>query len=374
MEITEQKVTLRELMDGFVNNDEEGVVGFHGKLNIRPAFQREFIYKDKQKIEVIRTILKGFPLNTIYWSKTDSGDYELLDGQQRIMSACTYIDGNFSITSSVLPDPDKPFYFHNLAQNIKDRILDYELTVYVCEGTDSEKLEWFKIINIAGEELSEQEIRNAMYTGPWLTDAKSKFSKSSSAAYRKAKDYLPGSGIRQENLELALKWISKRDGCKIEDYMSSHQNETNADDLWLYFCAVIDWANAKFPFGDKEKKGLDWGGFYNRYHESFNPDPAKLRKRFDECMEDSDVTKKSGIFEYLLSGNEKTLSIREFTANDRKTAYARCKGKCARCGKTGFAIEEMHADHITPWSKGGHTTIDNLQMLCADCNRRKSAI
>lgn len=290
------------------------------------------------------------------------------------MSACTFIDGDFSITSSSLPDPSKPFYYHNLAQDIKDRILDYELTVYVCEGEDSDKLEWFRIINIAGEELSEQEIRNAMYTGPWLTDAKSRFSKSSCAAYRKAKDYLPGTGIRQENLETALKWISNRDGCTIEDYMSSHQNYTNANELWLYFCAVIDWANATFPFGNEYKKGLDWGGFYNRYHESFNPDPVELRKKYDDCEKDSDVVKNNGIFEYLLSGNEKTLSLRKFSANDKRTAYARCGGRCARCGKTGFTYEEMQADHITPWSKGGHTTIDNLQMLCADCNRRKSAI
>lgn len=374
MKITEKKIALREIMDGFVNNEEEGVVGYHGKLNIRPAFQREFIYKGEQKSEVVRTILKGFPLNTIYWSVTEDGNYELLDGQQRIMSACTYISGDFSVTSKVLSDPNMPFYFHNLPKNWQDAILDYKLTVYICEGTDSEKLEWFKIINIAGEELSEQEIRNAMYTGMWLTDAKSKFSKSSSAAYRKASDYLPGSGIRQENLELALKWISKRNGCSIEDYMSQHQKDTNANELWLYFSAVIDWADSTFPFGAKLKKGLDWGGFYNKYHESFNPDPVELRERFDECMEDSDVTKKNGIFEYLLTGDEKMLSIRAFEKNDIRTAYARCKGKCARCGKEGFALEEMEADHITPWSKGGHTKLDNLQMLCKDCNRRKSAI
>ncbi|MBR6038663.1 MAG: DUF262 domain-containing protein [Candidatus Methanomethylophilaceae archaeon] len=360
-------------MDGFENNDEEGVVGYHGRLNIRPAFQREFIYKDKQKTEVIRTILKGFPLNTIYWSKAGDG-YELLDGQQRIMSACTYIAGDFSVTSSVLPDPEKPFYFHNLAQDVKDRVLDYELTVYVCEGTDSEKLEWFRIINIAGEELSEQEIRNAMYTGPWLADAKYKFSKSSSAAFRRARDYLPGSGIRQENLELALRWVSRRDGCTIEDYMSSHQRDANANDLWLYFCEVIDWADATFPFGEKLKKGLDWGGFYERYHGTFSSDPAELRERFDRCMEDSDVTKKSGIFEYLMSGDVRSLSIRAFEKNDIRTAYARCKGVCARCGREGLSLDEMEADHITPWSKGGHTKLDNLQMLCKDCNRRKSAV
>ena len=213
-----------------------------------------------------------------------------------------------------------------------------------------------------------------MFTGPWLSDAKKDFSSSTARAQRKGRNYLSGSRERQDHLETALKWISDRDDCSIEGYMGDHQHDTNASELWLYFSAVIDWADARFPFGDKEKKGLPWGNFYNKYHDTFNPDPGELRKRFDSCMEDSDVTKKSGIFEYLLTGNEKTLNIRAFTANDRKTAYARCKGKCARCGKGEFQIEDMEADHITPWSKGGHTTLDNLQMLCKDCNRRKSGV
>ena len=361
-------------MDGFENNDENGVRGFHGKLNIRPAFQREFIYKGEQKNEVIRTILKGFPLNTIYWSVTEDGNYELLDGQQRIMSACTYVNGDFSVKSNIFPDPEMPFSFHNLSSDQQNRILDYVFTVYVCEGTDSEKLEWFKIINIAGEELKEQEIRNAMYTGTWLTDAKKDFSSTSARAHGKAKDYLKGEQDRQDYLETALKWISDRDKCTIEEYMSAHQHDTNASELWLYFSAVIDWADARFPFGSTLKKGLDWGKFYNNYHNIFNPDPVKLKQRFDECMEDSDVTKKNGIFEYLLTDDEKYLSIRAFEKNDIKTAYARCKGKCAKCGKENLQLGEMEADHITPWSKGGHTKLDNLQMLCKDCNRRKSAI
>lgn len=373
MKITEIHVSLREIMDGFENNEENGVVGYHGQLNIRPAFQREFIYKDEQKAEVIRTIVKGFPLNTIYWSKTDNGYFELLDGQQRIMSACTFVANDYSVKSNQFPDSDSPFAFHNLTKNIQDKLLNYQFTVYICEGTDSEKLEWFKIINIAGEVLSVQEIRNAMYTGPWLSSAKMRFSKSNCVAYKKAKDYFGKSGIRQENLETSLKWISDREGCSIEEYMSKHQQDSNSDELWLYFNSVIDWANTKFPFGNDLKKGLDWGGFYNKYHETFNPDPDELRSRFEECLKDSDVTKKSGIFEYLLSGNEKTLNIRNFTDNDRRTAYARCNGTCAKCGKR-FPIEEMEADHITPWSKGGHTSLDNLQMLCKECNRRKSDV
>lgn len=373
MKIKEIKIKLRDIMDEFKNDDENGVVGYHGKLNIRPAFQREFIYKGEQKSEVVRTVLKGFPLNTIYWSQSDDGGYELLDGQQRIMSICTYINGDFSIKSPMFPDSDMPFAYHNLTTNLQNKILDYELTVYVCEGKDDEKLEWFRIINIAGEELTNQELRNAMYTGPWLTSAKKRFSKHLSPAYQLAKDYLGKEGIRQENLETALKWISNRDECSIEDYMSKHQHDTNSDDLWLYFQAVINWANSKFPFGKQLKAGLDWGRFYNSYHLTFNPDPVQLKKKFDECMEDSDVQKKSGIFEYLLDGKEKHLNLRSFEKNDIRTAYAKCGGICAKCGKK-FSLEDMEADHITPWSKGGHTVLANLQMLCKECNRRKSDV
>lgn len=370
MKIIERKVKLSEIMEGFRNDEEEGVVGYGGRLNIRPAYQREFIYKGEQKAEVIRTILKGFPLNTIYWSVTEDGNYELLDGQQRIMSACTYVTGDFSIKSNSFPDPNMPFNFHNLSSDNKERILDYEFTIYLCEGSDSEKLEWFKIINIVGEKLRDQEIRNAMYTGPWLAEAKKDFSSSSARASKKAKDYLKGERDRQDHLETALKWISDRDRCTIENYMSTHQRDTNANDLWLYFSAVIDWADAKFPFGDTLKRGLPWGVFYNKYHETFNTDPKELKATFDRCMEDSDVTKKTGIYEYLLSGDEKTLSIRAFNKNDIRTAYARCEHKCAKCGKE-CELDEMEADHITPWSKGGHTDLSNLQMLCRDCNRRK---
>ncbi len=371
MKIIEKKVKLSEIMDGFRNDEDEGVVGFGGRLNIRPAYQREFIYKGEQKAEVIRTIIKGFPLNTIYWSVTNDGNYELLDGQQRIMSACTYVDGAFSVKSKSFPDPNMPFGFHNLSADNQKKILDYEFTIYICQGTESEKLEWFKIINIAGEELRDQEIRNAMYTGPWLTAAKKDFSSPNAAAYKKAKDYLKGEKDRQDHLETALKWISDRDNCTIEGYMSTHQQDTNANELWLYFLGVIDWADTRFPFGNDIKKGLPWGIFYNKYHKDFDPNPAELKAEFKKCMDDSDVTKKSGIFEYLLSGDTKTLSIREFSKNDKRTAYSRCEGKCARCGKT-FEFDEMEADHITPWSKGGHTELSNLQMLCRECNRRKS--
>ncbi len=371
MQIVERKVKLSEIMDGFRNDEDEGVVGYGGRLNIRPAYQREFIYKGEQRAEVVRTILKGFPLNTIYWSVTADGDYELLDGQQRIMSACTYISGDYSVKSKSLPNPNAPYWYQNLPADVQQRIKDYEFTVYVCSGSESEKLEWFEVINIAGETLTKQELRNAIYAGPWLTDAKKDFSSRTARAEMKGRDYLRGKRDRQEFLETALKWISDRDGCEITDYMSAHQHNTNARDLWLYFSAVIDWADEMFPFTDKDKKGLPWGIYYNRYHDSFNPDPEELREEYRKCMEDYDVTNKPGIYAYLLSGDTKTLNIRQFEDKDKKTAFARCGGKCAKCGKV-FEFDQMEADHITPWSKGGHTEISNLQMLCRECNRRKS--
>ncbi len=370
MKITEQKVKLSEIVDGFVDGGDEGVVGYGGRLNIRPAYQREFIYKGEQKAEVVRTILKGFPLNTIYWSVTGDGNYELLDGQQRIMSACTYVGGSYSVKSKSLPKPDAPFYFHNLPLDIRQRILDYEFTVYVCSGSQSEKLEWFEVINIAGETLTDQELRNAMYAGPWLSDAKKDFSSPSARAQKKGHGYLKGQRERQDYLETVLKWISDRDGCGIAEYMSAHQHDTNANALWLYFSSVIDWAQELFPFAGKEKKGVQWGILHNRYSDTLNPDPAELRAEYDKCMKSPEVGNKTGIFEYLMSGDPKTLSIRKFDESDKETAYAECGGKCAHCGKV-FEIGEMEADHIVPWSKGGRTEYSNLQMLCKECNRRK---
>lgn len=358
MEIKLKEITIRDVVKDYVNNDEEGVVGYGGKLNIRPKYQREFVYKDKQRDEVINTINNGFPLNVMYWAKNSDNDYEVLDGQQRTISFCEYVAGNFSLNNLA---------FHNLTQTAKDRILDYKLMVYVCEGTDEEKLAWFKIINIASEPLREQELRNAIYTGEWLTDAKRHFSKSNCAGYNLGKDYMNGDYIRQDYLETVLKWISNNN---IEKYMSDHQLDPNANELWLYFNSVINWVKTIFPKYRKEMKGVDWGKLFNKYKDT--PfDSNKLEQTIEKLMQDEDVTKKSGIYEYLLDGDERHLSIRAFTDNQKREAYEKQKGICPIC-KNHFEINEMEGDHIIPWSRGGKTTAENCQMLCRDCNSRKT--
>lgn len=361
MKIELQKIPVRAVVEGYLDSAENGVVGYGGKLNIRPAFQREFIYKDKQRDEVIHTIKKNFPLNVMYWVKSGGEHFELLDGQQRTISICQYVHGDFSIDHRA---------FHNLTAEEKQQILDYPLMVYICEGTDREKLDWFKIINIAGEQLTAQELRNAIYTGEWLAEAKKRFSKPLCPAHQIAKDYLSGSAIRQNYLETTLRWIAARDDIEIEDYMAQHQHDTNCSDLWLYFKGVMDWVQVTFPQYRKEMKGLEWGILYNRYKDG-KYDPKTLEARVAALMEDDDVTKKSGVYEYVLGGAEKCLSIRAFSSSMSRAAYQRQKGVCPKCGKQ-FQIEEMQADHITPWSKGGKTTPENCQMLCAPCNRRKS--
>ena len=367
MQITELKVTVGEICEGYSNDEEEGVVGYNKQLDIRPKYQREFVYKDKQRDEVIRTVMKGLPLNVIYWCKVKKEDgsdgYEVMDGQQRTISLCEYVSGVFSVDSK---------YFGNLPDDKKKQILDYPLLVYVCDGTESEKLDWFRIINIAGVELTDQELRNAVYAGSWTSDAKRYFSKTGCAANSLAGDYLKGSSIRQEFLETAISWASSAEGIKIEDYMAKHQNDHSAIELWNYFRSVIDWVKAIFPKKRKEMKGLPWGIFYNQHGKRTDLDPKKLESDIERLMGDEDVTKKSGIYEYLLTGDERHLSIRAFEKRDKLAAYERQKHKCAICGKE-FEFEQMHADHITPWSKGGKTISENCQMLCRDCNLKKGA-
>ncbi|MDR0914227.1 MAG: DUF262 domain-containing protein [Oscillospiraceae bacterium] len=364
MKIKLHEKPVREVANGYKDSAENGVVGYGGRLNIRPAFQREFIYKDKQREEVIRTIRKDFPLNVMYWVKGDDGNFEVLDGQQRTISVCQYVAGDYSIDY---------MGFNNLTKGEQEKILDYKLMVYICEGTDKEKLDWFKIINIAGEELTAQELRNAIYTGEWLTEAKKYFSKSGCPAYKTASEYMKGELNRQAFLETAIRWIAARDGKEIEDYMSAHQHDTNCNEIWLYFQNVIAWVKATFPKFRKEMKGLEWGLYFNK-HGAKQLDPKQLEKRIVELMdEDSEVTKFSGIYEYLLDDDERHLNLRQFSQKTKQAAYERQKGFCPKCGKH-FTIEEMQADHITPWSKGGKTIADNCQMLCADDNRRKSNI
>src|SRR3972149_364113 len=234
MKIELHRIPIRKVIVGYKDSAEEGVVAYGGKLDIRPKYQREFVYNGKQRDAVLETIKNGFPLNVMYWVKTDEGNYEVMDGQQRTISIGQYVNGDFSLND---------FFFHNLTDEEQKLILDYELMIYFCEGTDKEKLDWFKIINIAGERLYDQELRNAVYTGTWLTNAKSIFSKSNCAAYLLSKDYVNGSPIRQEILETALSWISNGE---IEKYMSIHQHDPNANDLWMYFRNVIEWVNLTF--------------------------------------------------------------------------------------------------------------------------------
>jgi hypothetical protein len=361
MKIKLHEIPVSEVAAGFTDSAEGGVVGYNGHLNIRPAFQREFIYKDKQRDEVIRTVQKNFPLNVMYWVLGDEGNFEVLDGQQRTISLCQYVNGDYSIDH---------MGFDNLTESERQQILDYTLMIYICEGTDKEKLDWFKIINIAGEQLYAQELRNAIYTGEWLSDAKKYFSKTACPAYTIASDYMGGYLNRQDFLETAIRWIAASDGKAIEDYMAAHQHDTNCNELWLYFQAVINWVKAIFPVYRREMKGLDWGIYYNKY--SNNPhDPKKLENQIAELMEDDDVTKPSGVYEYLLSGDEKYLSIRAFTPKMVRAAFEKQKGICKSC-KKHFEITQMEADHITPWSQGGKTMRENCQLLCRECNRRKS--
>ncbi|MFU0547064.1 HNH endonuclease family protein [Gardnerella pickettii] len=362
MQIEQRKVTVREVTEGYFNDAEEGVTGYDDRLDIRPKYQREFVYKDNQRDEVIRTVMRGLPLNVMYWCRTGQDTYEVLDGQQRTISLCEYVDGSFSVD-------DK--YFYNLPGDQQDKILDYELFVYVCDGTDSEKLDWFKIINIAGERLTDQELRNAVYAGSWVSDAKRYFSKTGCAADTLAGDYLKGASIRQEYLETAISWAAAADGETIEGYMAKHQNEPTAQALWSYFRSVIEWVEAIFPKKRKEMKGLAWGLFYNEHGKRTDLDPKALEAEIQRLMGDEDVTKKSGIYEYLLTGSERALSIRAFDRRDALAAYEKQHHKCAICGEE-FEFEEMQADHIKPWSKGGHTTPENCQMLCRDCNLKKS--
>ncbi len=359
MEIKLHKITVRDLTAGYADNAEQGVKAYGGKLDVRPPYQREFVYGDKQRAAVIDTLTQGFPLNVMYWATRDDGTFEIIDGQQRTISICQYVNGDFAYLFK---------YFHNLQEDEKEQILNYELQVYICSGTDSEKLKWFETINIAGEKLTEQELRNAVYAGSWVSDAKRYFSKSNCAAYGLASKYVNGSPIRQDYLETAIRWISKGN---IEVYMGNHQHDPNAVALWNHFSSVINWVKALFPKYRKEMKGVDWGTLYEKFKEQ-SLDATALEEKVTKLMMDSDVQKKSGIYAYVLDGDEHHLGIRAFDDNTKREVYERQQGICKICGKH-FEIEQMEADHITPWKEGGRTIAENCQMLCRECNRRKSA-
>lgn len=361
MKIELKSIKIKDIVDKFSYSEDTGITGLSGKLDIRPPYQREFVYKDAQKEAVIDTVYNGLPLNVFYWAKTGEDRYEIIDGQQRTISICQFVNGDFSY---------KGRYFHNMFSDEAAKILDYELMVYVCDGLESEKLKWFRTINIAGEKLTEQELRNAVYAGPWLSDAKRFFSKNKCAAESIASDYMTGSPIRQDYLQTVIDWIS--DG-NIEEYMARHQKEPNASELWRYFQSVITWVETIYKKKrPKFMKGVPWGTLYNKYSDIV-VDTDVIESEISRLIQDDDVTSKKGIYTYLLDKDEKHLSIRKFSDSMKHAAYERQSGVCPRCGKH-FEIEEMEADHIKPWSLGGSTVLENCQCLCKSCNRTKSSI
>ncbi len=360
MKIELKKISVRDLTEGYKDDEEKGVKAYGGKLDVRPPYQREFVYNEKQREAVIDTLRQGFPLNVMYWADRGDGTFEIIDGQQRTISICQFVNGDFSYMMR---------YFHNMQDDEQQQVLDYELNIYVCSGKDSEKLKWFETINIAGEKLTKQELRNAVYSGSWLNSAKTYFSKSGCVAYKIASKYVTGSPIRQDYLETAIDWISKHN---IEVYMANHQNDPDASVLWSYFQNVINWVKAKFPKERKEMKSVDWGELYEKFGKDEKLNAQELEKQVAKLMMDSDVQKKSGIYAYVLDGDEHHLGIRAFDDNTKREVYEKQKGICKICGKA-FKIEEMEADHIKPWKEGGRTVAENCQMLCRECNRRKGS-
>lgn len=375
-----KRITMSDLFNNYMDNAEEGVsvdIKIDGKLiktDIRPPYQREFVYSDDKRDKVIDTLVKNLPLGIVYLAKNNDGTMEVIDGQQRILSICKYLNGEYSVNGICDYLDNKNFNVDTMKDTtIYEQIMSYDkLLVYIVEGSEDEKLAWFKTINIAGEKLTEQELLNANYVGEWLTDAKRKFSKSNCAAYKLGKDYVKGSPIRQDFLETALDWIS--DG-NIAQYMSEHQSDANANELYLYFNNVINWI--KVTFGDynyrREMLGINWGRLYNKYHNNIY-DTDALEEKIFKLMANEEVTDKKGIYEYVLSGENpelaRKLSKRTFCERDKRTAYERQKGICPIMNEH-YAFEDMEADHIIPWWLGGTTTLDNLQMVWKHANRMK---
>lgn len=372
MRIEPIKVKIADLVDGYRDSDEEGVVGYHGKLDIRPKYQREFVYGEKQEKAVIDTISKNYPLNVMYWVEKEDGTYEVMDGQQRTLSICHYYWGAFAVNWK-----GNLWGFSNLPDAEREQFLNYELDVYICkDGTDTEKLDWFQVINIAGEELTNQEIRNAVFAGSWVTDAKRYFSRSNCAAKRISDGYISKAWIRQAGLELAIEWVAKRDGLTIDEYMRRHQHDSDCSDLWTYFNLVMTWVKMKF-IGKHANlyTSTDWGEMY-RKHKDDQIDAKKLEEWISELLKDGEITNKKGILWYVLDNNEQHLGLRAFDEKTALEVYEEQGHKCVgvNCPEHGRELEfhEMEADHIVPWSKGGKTVKENCQMLCRHCNRTKS--
>lgn len=380
MDIELHPITIEELFKGYVDKEEEGVFAYGGLLNIRPKYQREFTYEDERQVAVIDTIISGFPLNVMYWVKNKDNTYELLDGQQRTLSICRYLSGEFSVEYNKMPH-----YFDNFKSTnkaVEAKINNYKIMCYFCEnGTDEEKLKWFKTINIAGKVLNNQELLNANYTGDWLTDAKSKFSKPTNCpAEKEGSKYIEGKPIEQDYLEIALKWISDAEGTTIKDYMAKHQNDINCNDLWSYYKKVITWIETIFDTRcyRKEMRGMEWGELYNKHHHK-NYDAKTLEQEFKKINSDPNINSSTkDIYRYLITGNENILNRRAFDDKIKRKVFEKQKvgnntdvAKCPDCNNL-FKYHEMEGDHIDPWSKGGKSDIKNCQMLCKSCNGKKS--
>ncbi|WP_440922874.1 HNH endonuclease family protein [Candidatus Pelagibacter sp.] len=358
MDIKLHQIKIKDLFNGYQDNDEEGVVGYGGKLDIRPKYQREWVYDDKKRNAVIDTLLKGHPLNSIYWAVRKDGGYEVIDGQQRIISICRFLNNDFSIEGK---------YFKSFREQ-RDEILNYSLTVYFCTGTEKEKLEWFETINIAGVVLTPQELKNATFSGPWVTDAKKYFSKSGCLAFNIAADYLDGRRDRQEYLETAIKWISED---KIKEYMSKNQFKENANELRDYFTNVIEWVEKIFVNKrSKIMKGQPWGEFYNKFKDR-KFDPQQIEEAVSYLIKYDGKIKLKGIYQFILTGDIKYLQERKFSDSIKMRVYEKQKKECNIC-KENFEIIEMEADHSRPWYDNGETIENNCQMLCRPCHYKKT--
>ena len=374
---------VRDINEGFVYNEYEGkgLFGWGGRLTIQPEYQRNYIYADgKKDVAVIESLLKGYPLGLIYFVKTGEDSYEVLDGQQRITSFGRFITGKFAIKDQNGMEQ----YFDGLNPEIKEYLLDRPLTIYICEGKENEIKEWFKTINIVGVPLNNQELLNAIYSGPCVTKAREEYSNSQNAYIQKWSAYIKGDVNRQDYLSTALNWVSKNN---IESYMSSHRFDDNINELKTYFNSVIDWISSVFIDVKPEMRGLDWGNFYELYHKnSYNP--SEVSKKYNELYSDIYVKDSKGICEYILGGcvDTKLLSIRVFEDDIKRHVYAKqtqiAKEKeisnCPLCAvgnnsnsKRIWEQREMDADHVTAWSKGGSTDISNCEMLCITHNRAK---
>ena len=377
--------TVGDICKGFIfdQNENKGLYGLDGQLIIQPEYQRNYIYGDKNKkdVAVVESLLKGYPLGLIYFVKNADGMYEVLDGQQRITSFARFVNKSWPFAVNW---KGKTRYIDSLDTDDRKRITEAPLTIYVCEGEPSEIQEWFETINIAGVELSKQERRNASYHGPFVTKARAMFSNTGNSNMNRWRTYVAGNPNRQAILETALDWVSEG---KIDDYMAKHRNDTNIDELAKYFETVINWIDSIFDYTGDEVRGLEWGRLYRQYHTNAYS-KSNVTKRVEELLEDTQVTDRRGVFEFILGGeqNLSLLNIRVFDQKTQKTVYekqtkeAREKNisNCPLCtvghdaNKSRiYKQNEMEADHVTAWSKGGATDISNCQMLCKTHNRAK---